>query len=121
MTTAQSTKSFPTKSVLGVATGIVLEQGGFAGIHEVMDYLFPGIMTIGCAVMADRAAFEIRRQLPEVAEIASSCPRGDAVLAWADEAQKQLGSTLPIIGPFMESPDAEAEQAFGEFVERARK
>ena len=45
----ETTKAFDSLAVAGVYTGMVLEEGG--GIHEVMDHLYPGIMTLGTAVM----------------------------------------------------------------------
>jgi hypothetical protein len=46
-------KAFPTLAVVGAYTGIVLEDRGFGGIHEVFDFFYPGIMTLGVASMSD--------------------------------------------------------------------
>ena len=91
-------REFPTLAVLGVYTGIVLEDGGFAGIHEVLDHLYPGITTIGCAVMAEQAQAELLRQHPEFADIPyiktfSSCK------GYTRDALARFGPTLSVIGP----------------------
>ena len=90
-------KPFGTLGVLGVVTGIVLEERGFGTIHEVMDHLFPGIMTIGCAVMSIRARDEILRQHPEFAALPECTPENWQ--QWAEDAIKRFGQTIDISGP----------------------
>jgi hypothetical protein len=63
------TKTFSTAAVLGVYTGRILNSDGFAPIHEVMDFFFPGIMTLGCAHMLDVASAEVARQYPDVVDL----------------------------------------------------
>lgn len=90
-------KEFDTLAVLGVYTGRVLEEGGMNGIHEVMDHFYPGIMTIGLAVMADRAKEEVLAQHPELAEL-PECT-GESYKDFVIEALKKLPKTLPLEGP----------------------
>jgi cytochrome b subunit of formate dehydrogenase len=60
------TKELPIADVLTVVTGIQLVKGG--DFQAVMDVLFPGIFTIGCAAMQPKAAEEIQRQHPKLRE-----------------------------------------------------
>ena len=59
----------PTLGVVGVATGFTLKENAMIEIHEVMDHLYPGIMTIGIAMMAESAKEEVLAQIPELREL----------------------------------------------------
>ena len=113
----ETKKEFSTLAVAGVYTGRVLEHGGMNGIHEVMDHLYPGIMTIGIAAMADRASDVIGEQLPALAALGK--PTDDGWQAYADSVVKHLGPTLWVSGPDPVSK-AEISAAFGRMAERQR-
>ena len=106
-------RPFATLDVLGVYTGYVLREKGFAGVHEVMDHFFPGIMTIGVAAMFPRAAAEVKRQIPSVVEVPGD-PKDDWK-AYADAAVRVLGETLELEGPITLG-DGEVQHAFDEFM-----
>lgn len=90
-------KPMPTLGVLGVATGIVLKEKGFPEIREVLNHLYPGIMTIGCAVMADTAKREIIRQHPGLGHLAEV--NKDNYQLRAGQWLISLGETMDIDGP----------------------
>lgn len=92
-----TTKSFPIFPVMGVVTGIVLEENGFQGIHELMDHFFPGIMTMGAAIMMPVAKEEILKQHPFLKDIAE-CTK-DNYKKWVEEEMKKLPAFLDITGP----------------------
>ncbi len=92
-----TTKPLPTLGVLGVYTGLVLKQGGFSEIHDVMDHLYPGIMTLGCAHMAGTARKEVLRQHPEFAEL-PECDSGNWE-QFASDALAKFGPTIDVVGP----------------------
>lgn len=92
-----TTKSFPIFPVMGVVTGIVLEENGFQGIHELMDHFFPGIMTMGAAIMMPVAKEEILKQHPFLKDI-SECTK-DNYKKWIEEEMKKLPAFLDITGP----------------------
>jgi len=105
-----TTKQMPTLGVLGTYTGFVLKRGGFSEIHEVLDHLYPGIMTLGCAHMAKTAAKEIARQHPELAEL-GECIKSN----WEDYAHRGLarfGEFISVDGPHgTGTPDMHDEAA----------
>lgn len=99
-------KSFKTVTVLGIYSGLVLEEGGFGGMHEVMDHFYPGIMTMGAAMMGERGAKEVVRQHPELVKV--GLPKGSPYegkhsklgwKAWRDKALASLPPTLKLKGP----------------------
>ena len=95
--TIATAKPMPTLGVLGVLTGIVLKDHGFSEIHEVMDHFYPGIMTIGVAMMGDTARREVLRQHPELAEL-PPCTKENFV-QYAADALARFGETISLIGP----------------------
>lgn len=101
-------KSFPTLAVLGVYTGYCL--GDFSDIAEVMDHLYPGVMTMGQAAMQPRAAQVIERQHGQLAELPNIAAMGWRAFV-ASDAVKALGPTLDVIGPDDVS-DLEVSAAF---------
>lgn len=113
--TAKTTKEFPTLAVMGVLTGIVLEERGFGGIHEVFDFFYPGIMTLGVAAMSPKAAAEVKRQLPEAPEM----EEGEDYRVYAKRAIKALGKTVSLTGPH-DVNDAEIGAAFDDMAARVR-
>jgi hypothetical protein len=93
------TRQFGTVAVLGVVTGTVLEEGGFPNIHEVLDHLYPGIMTIDCGLMSKTASNEIVRQHPATGKY-----RGDVTGKWREMAQtglEEFGPTIGVEGPMV--------------------
>jgi len=50
---AVTARTFKTIAVLEVYGGLVLEDGGFGDVQDVMDHFWPGIMTLGCAAMGE--------------------------------------------------------------------
>lgn len=97
-----TTKSFPIFPVMGVVTGIVLEENGFLGIHELMDHFFPGIMTMGAAIMMPVAKEEILKQHPFLKDVAE-CTK-DNYKKWVEEEMKKLPAFLDITGPIQVDP-----------------
>jgi hypothetical protein len=90
-------KSFKTVDVLGLWTGVVLSDEGFGPIHEIMDHFYPGIMTIGCAVMANDASKEVEKQLPELKK---QDPLGKQHWReWLKDTLPKLPKTLELDGP----------------------
>lgn len=59
-------KQFKTLAVVGAYSGRLLEHGCFGDIHDVFDHLYPGIMTLGVAAMADNASRELLIQEPRL-------------------------------------------------------
>lgn len=109
-----TTKDFPVAAVGGVCTGICLNS--FSGIHEVMDHLYPGIMTIGCAAMMTRARDELYRQHPKLREFVrvNGIPEGaEQAATFRQLLRMHFGETLSTEGP-VEVSEAEARQAFEE-------
>lgn len=113
-----NTKAFPTLAVAGVYTGRLLAPGGFGDIHEVMDHLFPGIMTIGVAAMADVASAEVARQLPQLATLGK--PGDNDWQQYADRVVRELGPELSMHGP-MAISDAAIGAAFDRFATPLRR
>lgn len=108
-------KSFKTTAVLGVYTGMLLEAGGFGGIHEVLNHFYPGIMTIGCAVMGPTAQKEVLRQHPELEVL--GLPTDSDWEAWLARVLPELPSELELNGPLSIS-DQEIGEKFKAFGER---
>ncbi len=109
------TKAFSTLAVMGVSSGLLLEEGGFGKIHEVFDHFYPGIMTMGVAAMSSRAAAEVDRQVPNMVH-----PHpGEKWQTFAKRGLVVLGDTIELSGPIAVSDD-EASQAFDEMGERVQ-
>lgn len=110
-------KTFPTLSVAEVYSGFVLQQP--SGIHELMDHLYPGIMTIGTAAMQPVASKYLLEQLPQLADIDPPVD-GDDWKEYAKRVVKTLGDTLDVPGPH-DVDDAVIGKAFEHFAGRSRK
>lgn len=90
-------KAMPTLGVVGVSTGYVLKEKGFGEIHEVMDHLYPGIMTMGCAAMMTTAADHLKAQIAELKDLPPCMG-----VNWRDVAAAALdkfGPTIEVDGP----------------------
>ena len=72
-------KNFPTSAVLATYSGRVLKD--FSEIHHLLDHLYPGIMTLGCAMVLPEARATILRQHPGIDQI-------DAPADWSDAEQR---------------------------------
>lgn len=111
-------KSFDIEDVLTVVTGVMLRKG--ADFQGVMDHLYPGIMTIGCAAMQPTAAEEIQRQHPKMREFCrvNEMHEGDDRIGWCADfvqlARVSFGSTIQIDGPH-EVSNARIQAAFDAF------
>ncbi len=118
MATAKA-KTFPTLAVVGVYTGTLLQNGGFGALHDVMDHLFPGVMTIGVAAMQPTAAKYLAAHVSGLADLP---PVGDDWRAFADEAVARFGDTITVVGPLNVSEEdiAAAFAAFGRDATRNR-
>jgi len=92
-----STKSFSTTAVLGAYTGICLVN--FSEIHEVADFFYPGIMTLGIAMMLKDMRKVIAVQHPAIVDHAPLIDLKDADRrqAWIDGEVARLGATLDLI------------------------
>ncbi len=107
-------KTFSTEAVFTVVTGIVLCDYGLAA--EVMDHLYPGIMTIGQAAMQGHASEAIQLQHPKMREfLRTATPAKEDWQAFNTEAKLHFGSELEIEGPLNPSNEtiSEAFAAFG--------
>jgi hypothetical protein len=95
-----ATKAFPIENVLTVYTGFCMKRGvGIA--QDVFDHLYPGIMTLGSAAMQPKAADELKRQHPALAELPSipeggGLPACERVIA---AARAIFGDTIAVEGP----------------------
>lgn len=100
-----STKSFPTTAVLGAYTGICLVN--FSEIHEVADFFYPGIMTVGVAMMRKDMREIIAVQHPSIADHAPLIDMKDATYrqAWIDAEVARLGPALDLISTDNQSLD----------------
>lgn len=90
-------KLFGTLAVVGAWSGVVLEEGGMTGIHEVFDHLYPGIMTIGLMHMAKNGSKELLKQLPALAELPQINPNNYEEVGRL--SLKKFGPTLEVDGP----------------------
>lgn len=86
------TKAFQTLSVAEVYTGLCLQQP--SGFHEVMDHLYPGIMTLGTAMMQPTASKFLGESLPQLAALGK--PTKDTWEAYAVQVVERLGATLDV-------------------------
>ena len=98
-----TTKTFPIEDVLTVVTGIMLKTG--ADFQGVMDVLYPGIMTIGCAAMQETASEEILRQHPKIREVLRTAPDPRQYEDFLQYMRIHFGPTLEIEGPHEVSGD----------------
>ncbi|HEU4368307.1 MAG TPA: hypothetical protein VFV05_08800 [Methylomirabilota bacterium] len=105
-----NTRSFPTLAVVGTYTGRLLVPGGFGDIHDVMNHLYPGIMTMGLAAMAEHAARHLGEHVPGLRDL-PAYDEDAGPGAYADLAVERLGPTLLVPGPANTS-NAEIEAAF---------
>lgn len=91
-------KMFPTAAVLGAQSGILLEKGGMAGIHEVFDHLFPGVMMgFSFLAVAPRVQAELAGQHPTIGVLGPCGPEN-----FEDFLERGLllfGETMPVEGP----------------------
>lgn len=60
-------KTFDTIAVLSITTGILTRK--MEDIYDVMDFFYPGIMTLGLAAMSGEAKKIILAQHPELAAV----------------------------------------------------
>lgn len=91
-------KDLPTLGVVGVFTGRLLKQeDGMAEIHQVMDHLYPGIMTLGIAAMQPAAAKYLGDHVPKLREL-PACTRGNHADV-ARVALERFGETIRVEGP----------------------
>lgn len=97
-------KEFSTLGVLGVYTGRVVDPAGFASTADVLDYLFPGVMTLGMATVSRIAAREIARQHPHLAALPKCTVENWR--AWGEAAVAVLGPTLIVEGPYTPAENA---------------
>jgi len=93
----QTRKALPTLGVMGVYSGICLSN--FGEIHETMDHFYPGIMQLGCAMMAKTASKEVLRQIPGVAGIEKPEDWKTGHAEYAQKALARFGPTIELTGP----------------------
>lgn len=103
-------KHFKTEAILTVTSGINL--GDFAWVHELMDFLFPGIMTIGVAAMSQIARTELLRQHPSLKDLPEITTRNWS--QWLTKNMPLLPKTFEIEGP-LNVPNKDVEKAFSDF------
>lgn len=98
-------KAFRVEAVAGVATGVALEQvGSMAGIRQVMNHFYPGIMDGGMAAMQPVAAAEVYRQCPALRSFVDKHgePDGyaaDALDSYCRSLRMDIGEMVTLDGP----------------------
>jgi hypothetical protein len=109
-----ATKDFDIEDVLTVVTGVVIRAP--SNFQEVMDVLFPGIFTIGCAAMQPTAAKELQRQHPKIREFLRTAPvpSKDTLDDFIQLARICFGDKLSVTGP-LNVKHSEIKEAFEEF------
>ena len=85
-------KTLPALSVAEVITGVCLQQP--CGMHEVMDHLYPGIMTLGTAMMQPAASKYLGEQFPAL--VALGQPAEGKWEEYAAEIAENFPSTLEV-------------------------
>jgi hypothetical protein len=88
-------KAFPTLGVVGAYTGCVVCP--VSAIHEVFDHLYPGIMTLGLAAMAEPAKTYLGATIPTLATLPAVTPENYQEVAAL--ALAQFGPTMEVDGP----------------------
>jgi hypothetical protein len=98
-------KTFDTSAVLATYSGRVLKD--FSEIHHLLDHLYPGIMTLGCAMVLPEARATIERQHPGINEI-------DRPADWTDAEQRldYLRRAESVFGATMALDNGENADAF---------
>lgn len=92
-------KAVSAAAIGGIVTGVVLETGGFGPIQDAMAHFWPGIMTVGCAAMADNAREEVLRQSPATAAYYEQHPlgRGDDEIT-VEQCDEWLAGFIAAVG-----------------------
>ena len=110
-------KAFKTEDVFTVVTGIMLSQP--SNYHQLMDHLYPGIMTIGTAAMQPHASAAIKSQHPRMAEfLRTACDPKDYE-EFNQLSRVCFGSEMEIDGP-LEVEDGVISAAFDKFGKRKK-
>lgn len=110
-------KKFKTLAVVGAHSGKLLEHGGFGDIHDVFDHLYPGIMTLGVAAMADSAARELLAQEPRLMMFDEVAYQKLGIDSFKHAAIGVLGESVEIDGPVHVSK-TDIKSAFDAMAER---
>lgn len=118
-----SARTFKTEAVLGAYTGIC-PPCGFSSIHDVLDHLFPGIMTIGCAAVTGSGVGprEIAKRQPSISEYIekNGGPTTDNWESWFQAAINGLGEDMELSGPSANQSEL-ATEAFDSWKDRAAR
>ncbi len=112
--TAQA-KSFRTDIVLSVTTGILMAEGGYDEVHGLMDFFFPGIMTIGSAAMQPVAKEAILKAHPELGKLPPL--EDEKWKEWRDSVMKMLPRSIILYGP-MDVPQDVIKKSFDDFLDK---
>jgi hypothetical protein len=88
-------KEFDTLAVVGAATGFLLEEEGFHKIHEVFDFFWPGISTIGLLATAESLTKEIIKQIPDIKLFVDTINEDDCK-SIATDAVNKLGKKVTL-------------------------
>ena len=89
-------KNFPTLGVLGAYTGFVLSDHGFSQIHEVFDFYYPGIMTLGVAAMANDIKSKLLACVPGLENCTSESVKELGWKEFAKSALLQFGESIQL-------------------------
>jgi hypothetical protein len=95
--------AFDILPILGVTTGVTLEEKGFVRILEVLRHFFPGINTVGAgsARIRDIAVKEIFRQYP-ILRIITPLPEDQKLHDdWISRVTSVLPSKIELEGPYV--------------------
>lgn len=99
-----TSKAFPIENVLTVYTGVCMKTG--VGIAQnVFDHLYPGIMTIGCAMKQPEAAQALAIQHPQLAAIRPIDQTEGDYLRFLNDARVFFGDTIAVNGPLPGGPN----------------
>lgn len=111
-------KSFRITPIMGVVSGIVLEDGGWVDMQEVMNHFFPGIMTMGAVVMSPVAKEAILEQHPFLASVPLPTPA--TYKQWVQEEMSKLPAYLDLEGP-LKVDETRRKKLAEEFLKEVRR
>lgn len=77
-----------------------MEERGMAGIHEVFDHLYPGIMTLGMAAMSDPASKYLGDRIVGLTDLPKITR--DNFREIGKLALEKFGQTIEVDGPIHE-------------------
>ena len=102
-------KDFKIEAVLSAITGTLLCD--FGDMHEVYDHYYPGIMTLGVALMADQCRERVLEEHPGLKGVLSPDVGGatgdaylEAIAPWLREMREAHGEELTLTRDMERNP-----------------